>query len=78
MSQTYFVFSHPGVNILNDVLLVLQVVNKPLQLAEVSAVVDRLEVELAELSVCWEIFLVGEVPAGDCNITRSVLDCVQL
>ena len=39
---TDFVFLQPGVHILDDVRLVLQLVDEALQLGEVSRVVDRL------------------------------------
>ena len=40
---TDFVFFDPGVNILDDVRLILQITDKALQLGKVSAVVDSLE-----------------------------------
>ena len=39
---THFVFLQPGIHILDDVRLVLQLVDEALQLGEVSRVVDRL------------------------------------
>ena len=39
---TYFVFLQPGVHILDDVRLVLQLVDEALQLGEVSRVIDGL------------------------------------
>ena len=40
---THFVFLQPGVNILDDVRLVLQLSDQALQLAEVPRVVDGLK-----------------------------------
>ena len=39
---THFVFLQPGVHILDDVRLVLQLVDEALQLGEVSRVIDGL------------------------------------
>ena len=39
---THFVLLQPGVHILDDVRLILQLVDEALQLGEVSRVVDRL------------------------------------
>ena len=52
---THFVFLQPGVHILDDVRLILQLVDEALQLGEVSRVVDGLHSGKlrAETSASW-------------------------
>ena len=46
MILTHFVLLQPGVHVLDDVRLVLQLVDEALQLAEVSRVVHGLKIEI--------------------------------
>ena len=54
MILTHFVLLQPGVHVLDDVRLVLQLVDEALQLAEVSRVVHGLKFEI--FSTRSEIF----------------------
>ena len=69
---THFVLLQPGVHILDDVRLVLQLVDEALQLGEVSRVVDRLHsAELRETSA-WTY--IQDSHWSSSYITRLSLD----